>query len=154
MLLLWTKTDPLGLRVSARLGNANLTNGNENVRSRSGDALGVVREGAARPLLDTGTETACGYAGVKTRPQNSLVVKLESVPQLTLVTDLMHGEDSAGRDGAEMEQQQSSGHRPEGFCCSVMVGYDGFHCSEVADRSSRREMNAHRDAHLVLERPV
>ena len=95
--------------------------------------LGVVREGAARPLLDTGTETACGYAGVKTRPQNSLVVKLESVPQLTLVTDLMHGEDGAGRDGAEMEQQQSSGHRPEAFCCSIIVRQDVCHYSKVAE---------------------
>jgi hypothetical protein len=113
-----------------------------------------VREGAVHRPLDTRTQTTRARARVKVRPQNSHVVKLESSPQLTLVTDLMHGEDGAGRDGAEMEQQQSSGHRPEGFCCSVMVGYDGFHCSEVADRSSRRGMNAHRDAHLVLERPV
>ena len=40
----------------------------------------------------------------------------------------------------EMEQQQPSGHRPEGFCCSVMVRHDACHYSEVDERSARREV--------------
>ena len=37
-----------------------------------------------------------------------------------------------------MEQQQPSGHRPEGFCCSIMVGCDICRYCEVAERSVRR----------------
>ena len=37
----------------------------------------------------------------------------------------------------EMEQKQPSGHRPEGFCCSIMVGHDVCHYCEAAERSAR-----------------
>ena len=37
-----------------------------------------------------------------------------------------------------MEQQQPSGHRPEGFCCFIMVRHDACHYCEVAERSARR----------------
>ena len=37
----------------------------------------------------------------------------------------------------EMEPQQPSGHRPEGFCCSVMVRRDDCHYCEVAELSPR-----------------
>ena len=47
---------------------------------------------------------------------------------------------------------QRSGHRPEGFCCSVMVRHDGCHYSEVDERSVRRAVYAHRGAQAVLER--
>ena len=57
-------------------------------RSVSGRALAAVREAAVHRLLDAGTETTSGRAGVKTRPQNSHVVKLESSPQLTKLSDL------------------------------------------------------------------
>ena len=36
----------------------------------------------------------------------------------------------------ELEQQQPSGHRPEGFCCSIMVGYDVCHYCKAAERSA------------------
>ena len=53
----------------------------------------------------------------------------------------------------EMEQQQPSGHRPEGFCCSVMARHDICdHCG-VDERSARRSVYAHRGAQAVLERP-
>ena len=52
-----------------------------------------------------------------------------------------------------MEQQQSSGHRPEGFCCSAIVRHDVCHYSKVAERSARRAVYAHRGAQVVLERP-
>ena len=52
-----------------------------------------------------------------------------------------------------MEQQQSSGHRPEAFCCSVTVRQDVCHYSKVAERSARREVYAYRGAQPVLERP-
>ena len=52
----------------------------------------------------------------------------------------------------EMEPQQPSGHRPEGFCCSVMVRHDVCHHSKVAERSARRAVYAHRGAQVVLER--
>jgi len=45
-----------------------------------------------------------------------------------------------------MEPQQPSGHRPEGVCCSIMVGHDACHYSEVAERSARRALYAHRGA--------
>ena len=90
---------PQQSRLSAHLGDADLTNSNKNVRSRSGRALGAVREAADHLLLDAGTETPRGRAGVKTRPQLTHVVKLESVPQLRKVSDLMRAEDGAGRDG-------------------------------------------------------
>ena len=57
-------------------------------RSVSGRALAAVREAAVHRLLDAGTETTSGRAGVKTRPQKSHTVKLESLPQLTEVSDL------------------------------------------------------------------
>ena len=64
-----------------------------------GGALGVVREAADHLLLDARTETPRGRARVKVRPQNSHVVKHESVPQFRKVSDLMRAEDGAGRDG-------------------------------------------------------
>ena len=77
---------------SARVGNADLRKGNiflrSVTRSVSGRALAAVREAAVHRLLDAGTETTSGRAGVKTRPQNSHVVKLESSPQLTKLSDL------------------------------------------------------------------
>ena len=42
----------------------------------------------------------------------------------------------------EMEQKQPSGHRPEGFCCSIMVGHDVCHYCEAAERSARRAVYA------------
>ena len=51
-------------------------------------AVGVVREAADHLLLDAGTETPRGRAGVKTRPQNSHVVKLERCAKLTDLSDL------------------------------------------------------------------
>ena len=79
-------------RRSARVGNADLRKGNiflrSVTRSVSGRALAAVREAAVHRLLDAGTETTSGRAGVKTRPQNSHVVKLESSPQLTKLSDL------------------------------------------------------------------
>ena len=53
----------------------------------------------------------------------------------------------------EMEQQQPSGHRPEGFCRSVMARHDVCHYSEVDERSARRAVYAHRGAQAVLKRP-
>ena len=80
------------IRRSARVGNADLRKGNiflrSVTRSVSGRALAAVREAAVHRLLDAGTETTSGRAGVKTRPQNSHVVKLESSPQLTKLSDL------------------------------------------------------------------
>ena len=35
----------------------------------------------------------------------------------------------------EKEQQQPSGHRPEGFCCSVMVRHNVYRYCEVDERS-------------------
>ena len=49
--------------------------------------------------------------------------------------------------------EQPSGHRPEGFCCSVMVKHDVCHYSEVDERSARLAVYAHRGAQAVLKRP-
>jgi hypothetical protein len=65
--------------------NADLRKGNTFLRSRTGAALGVVRDAAVHRLLDAGTETTSGRAGVKTRPQNSHVVKLERCAKLTVL---------------------------------------------------------------------
>ena len=46
----------------------------------------------------------------------------------------------------EMEQEQPSGHRPEGFCCSVMARHDVCHYFEVDERSVRQAVYAHRGA--------
>ena len=91
---------PDTLRLSAHLGDADLTNSNKNVRSRSGGALGAVREAADHLLLDTCTETTRGRAQVKTRPQNSHVVKLERCAKLTDLSDLMLADRGGERDGA------------------------------------------------------
>ena len=53
----------------------------------------------------------------------------------------------------EKEQQQPSGHRPEGFCCSVMVRHNVYRYCEVDERSARRSVYAHRGAQAVLKRP-
>jgi hypothetical protein len=64
-------------RLSAHVGNAYLRKGNTFLRWRTSAVLAAVREGAVHRLLDTCTETTRGRAQVKTRPQNSHVVKLE-----------------------------------------------------------------------------
>ena len=71
------------MTICAHVGDANLTLGNTCVRSRTSAALGVVCDAAVHRLLDTCTETAYGRAQVKTRPQNSHVVKLERCAKLT-----------------------------------------------------------------------
>ena len=85
---------------SAHIGHTYLTNSNKSVRSRTSAALGAVREGAVHRLLDAGTETTSGRAGVKTRPQNSHVVKLERCAKLTELSDLMLADRGGDRDGA------------------------------------------------------
>ena len=74
--------------------------GNFFLRSRLRGALGAVREAADHRLLDARTQAPRGRARVKTRPQLTHVVKLESAPQLRKVSDLKRAEDGAGRDGA------------------------------------------------------
>ena len=64
-------------RLSAHLGNPYLTLGNENVRSRTSAALGVVCDAAVHRPLDTHTQATRARVRVKFRPQNSHVVKLE-----------------------------------------------------------------------------
>ena len=79
---------------------------------------------------------------MKTRPQNSHVVKLERCAKLTNLSDLRRADRGGQRDGATAKQQQPSGHRPEGFCCSIMVRHDACHYCEVAERSARRVLYA------------
>ena len=89
--------------LSAPLGNANLTLGNTCVRSRTVAALGVVCDAAVHRLLDGCTQGTCVRAPVKTRPQNSHVVKLERCAKLTDLSDLMLANRGGHRDGAEAE---------------------------------------------------
>ena len=75
-------------RLSAHVGDAHLRKSNTFLRSRLGRALAAVREDAVHRPLDTRTQDTCVRAPVKIRPQNSHVVKLESSPQLTELSDL------------------------------------------------------------------
>ena len=76
---------------SAHVGHAYLTLGNKNVRWRTSAALGAVREGAVHRLLDGCTQGTCVRAQLKTRPQNSHVVKLERCAKLTNLADASRG---------------------------------------------------------------
>ena len=88
-------------RLSAHLGNPYLTLGNENVRSRTSAALGVVRDAAVHRPLDTHIYTATrAHVRVKFRPQNSHVVKLERCAKLTDLSDLMLADRGGERYGA------------------------------------------------------
>ena len=112
-----------------------------------------MRDAAVHRPLDTHTQATRARVRVKFRPQNSHVVKLERCAKLTDLSDLMLADRGVVRDVRDMEPQQPSGHRPEGFCCSIMVGRDVCHYCEVAERSVRRAVHAHRGAQAVLERP-
>ena len=87
-------------RRSAHLGNPYLTLGNENVRSRTSAALGVVRDAAVHRPLDTHTQATRARVRVKVRPQNSHVVKLERCAKLTDLSDLMLADRGGERYGA------------------------------------------------------
>ena len=65
-----------------------------------GRARGRARSRRPHRLLDAVTETTSGRAGVKTRPQNSHVVKLERCAKLTDLSDLMLADRGGERDGA------------------------------------------------------
>ena len=124
------------VRRSAHLlvGNPYLTLGNENVRSRTSAALGVVRDAAVHRPLDTHTQATRACVRVKVRPQNSHVVKLERCAKLTDLSDLM----LADRGGERYGALAAFRHRPEGFCCSIMVGRDVCHYCEVDE--GRRDL--------------
>ena len=79
---------PKHCRRSAHVGNADLRKVNDFLRSRTGAALGVVRDAAVHRLLDTRTQATRVRAPVKVRPQNSHVVKLERCAKLTDFSDL------------------------------------------------------------------
>ena len=108
------------------------------LRSRTSAPLGVVRDAAVHGLLDASTETARGHAGVKTRPQNSHVVKLERCAKLTDLSDLMLANRGGDRDGATAAFRSSTRR------LLLIVSGDACHYCEVDERSARRAMYAHR----------
>ena len=93
--------EPLRIRRrSAHVGDADLTLGNENVRSRLAIALPIAAVHAARTELKQYTQHVMAGVLLQVRSKKSKVRDLESVRKSEQVSDLRRADRGGDRDGA------------------------------------------------------